>query len=105
MDNPRYTAKQLNVQLAKTSLIRVSWDGDETRDEPQFWVWVGDENTMYIIEDLDHTFEISLIVDGDKPRCDTIGSASGYHKIATLLTDIINEDIEAGRIVLPEQED
>lgn len=98
MDNPEYTAKQINTQLAKTGLIRVKWDGDETREEPLFAVWVGDEDTPYVVEDLDHTFEVT--------RSDAYGgTASGYHKIAALLIDIINEDIWAGRIVLPAQED
>ena len=98
------TAKDINAQLAKaTSLpISVAWDGDETREYPLFTVWFGDDQTEYTVEDLDHTFDVAC--QAGPRHYVSIGSASGYAPLARLLTTIIEDDIDAGLLTLPEED-
>ena len=91
------TAKDINAQLAKAMPIRVAWDGDETREYPLFTVWLGDDQTDYTVEDLDYTFDVDH-------HYVNVASVSGYAPLARLLITIIEEDIAAGLLTLPEED-
>lgn len=104
MDNPEYTVKQINVQLAKRTALPVTvwWAGDETAEIPNLEVHLGEDATAYTVDDLDHVFDVTRQTG---PRhYTTIGGASGYAAIADLLATIITEDIAAGVLSLPEEE-
>ena len=104
MDNPKYTETQINKQLAKRPLnLSVLWDGDETAETPNFTVILGEDATLYCVEDNGDAFDI--IHDIASRRCQHIAWASGYHDLADRLVEIIKEDIDAGELSLPDEED
>lgn len=104
MDNPNYTEAQINKQLAKRPLpVTVCWNGDDTAETPIFAVYLGDDETPYHIEDNDDTFDVFREV--GQRRYESMFWASGYHDIADQLVDLIKEDIDAGVLSLPDEED
>lgn len=104
MDNPQYTQTQIDKQLAKRPLgLSVLWDGDETADTPNFAVILGEDATQCFVEDNDAAFDI--VHDISSRHCQHFAWASGYHDLADRLVEIIKEDIDAGELSLPDEED
>ena len=103
MDNPEATARQINAQLAKRPLpLCVLWDGDETADTPTFTVILGEDATPYSVEDSDDAFDIVRAV--SLRGYEHVAWASGYHDIADRLVEVIKEDIDAGDLSVPDEE-
>lgn len=106
MDNPKYTQTQINKQLAKRPLpVTVYWNGDDTAETPIFAVYLGDDETPYVVEDNDDTFDIIKTHADGLRHYTTVAWASGYHDLADRLVEIIKEDIDAGELSLPDEED
>jgi hypothetical protein len=106
MDNPEYTATQINQQLAKCSSrgITVAWDGGIIDSEcvPGFDVYVGDADTPFLVIDQDSSFDVQQQTG---PRSySVLGWASGYHKIARLIAEVVEEAIADGTVTVEEED-
>ncbi len=106
MHNPNFTETQINKQLAKRPLnLSVLWDGDETAETPNFTVILGEDATPYFVEDNDDTFDVVKGHAEGWRHYSNVAWASGYHDLADRLVEIIKEDIDAGELSLPDEED
>lgn len=100
MDNPEYTERQINDALkAHTKLdISVQWDGwePEQGETAHFDVYLDGETTDVVVWDHGPSFDI---VERAGDRCyAAMGWAVGYDRLATKLTNIIEEAITAGKL-------
>lgn len=100
MDNPEYTERQINEAFkAHTQLdITVKWDGWEPEQDEtaNFEVYLDGETTDLVVWDHGPSFDI-YERDADGVYC-AAGWAVRYDKLATKLTNIIEEAIAAGKL-------
>lgn len=100
MDNPQYTATQVNRQIAKqTSLpISIEWDGNDVApgESAYFSIVFNEDETKYSVEDSGAQYEVNK--DIGFRRYHATGWASGYYDLAKLIISIINEAVRDGEL-------